>query len=143
MQGILTVSQLKKVVVFGASGFIGGSIYRYLQRIKSLDLVGYSSVECNLLDPRRVVEILGSCGPETSVILCSAITRRVEDSWDAMLKNITMVHNFTSSIPRSGLRSILFMSSADVYGMPPQTLPICEDTKLNPHGCYGLSKLIC
>lgn len=137
------MNDLKWVIVFGASGFIGGSIYRYLQRLKSFDVVGYSSADCNLLDRNRVTEVLGSCGPETSVVFCSAITRSVEDSWDAMLKNITMVHSFTSSIPGSGLRSVIFMSSVDVYGMPPQSLPIREGTQLKPDGYYGLSKLVC
>ena len=141
--GTFSMNDPKQVVVFGASGFIGNSIYRYLQRLKSFDVVGYSSVDCNLLDRRRVAQVLDTCGPETSVVFCSAITRSVEDSWDAMLKNITMVHNFTSSIPNSGLRSIIFMSSVDVYGMPPETSPICEDTKLRPDGYYGLSKLVC
>ena len=110
--------------------------------MKNFDVVGYSSATCNLLDHRRVIKVLASCSPQTSVIICSVIDRLVEDSWEAMLKNITMTHNFVSSIPDSGLRSIIFLSSADVYGIPPERLPINEDIMPRPNGYYGLSKLI-
>jgi UDP-glucose 4-epimerase len=140
--GNITVSRLEKVIVFGASGFIGSHICKYLERIPGLDVAGYSSVDCNLLDRYRVAEVLTFCSSEVSVVICSAISRLVEDSWEAMLKNITMTHNFASSIPDSGLRSIIFLSSTDVYGMPPVSLPINEETMPRPNRYYALSKLI-
>ena len=139
----MKVVPLKKILVFGASGFIGSNILGYFRKKEEFEVVGYSSGNCNLLIQRDVIETLSSYGPETSVVFCSAITRSVEDSWDAMLKNITMIHNFITAIPHSGFRSIIFMSSVDVYGMPSQTFPIHEDTQFNPIGYYGLSKLIC
>jgi nucleoside-diphosphate-sugar epimerase len=61
-----------------------------------------------------------------------------------MQKNILMVHNFIASMPKQGIRSIVFLSSADVYGFPSsQVLPITEATLPEPTGYYGLSKLIC
>jgi nucleoside-diphosphate-sugar epimerase len=138
----MTVVPLKKVVVFGSSGFIGGSIYNYLQGRDCGEVVGYSSADCDLLIRSDVTEILSSYGPDTSVVLCSAITRSIEDSWDVMLKNVAMIHNVTTAIPNSGLRSIILMSSVDVYGMPPKSLPVTEETGVNPIGYYGLSKII-
>jgi len=41
-----------------------------------------------------------------------------------MQKNLAMAQNFAQALPPSGLRSVVFLSSSDVYGMPPTELPI-------------------
>ena len=143
MQSNLTSALLKRVIIFGASGFIGARVYEHLQSLENVDIVGYSSAECDLLDQPRVSKLLDTCDRETSVVLCSGIARRKEDSWHAMMKNVEMVRNFATSIPPGGIRSVVFMSSVDVYGAQPDSLPIREDTKLNPNGYYALSKLTC
>lgn len=132
-----------KVIVFGASGFIGANIFGHLKQKKDFDIVGYSSKNCNLLDQPQTAEVLASSNSKTTAILCSAISRSVEDSWDAMLKNITMVNNFVSSIPSSGLRSIIFLSSADIYGNALSKTLIDEGMVPEPKGFYALSKLTC
>lgn len=130
------------VIVFGASGFIGSNIFRNLKQKKDLDVVGYSSKSCDLLNQSQVTEVLALSRLNTTVILCSAIIpRSIEDCWDTMLKNIHMVHNLVSSIPDAGLRSIIFLSSVDIYGNVLSKKPITEDTLPKPRGFYALSKL--
>lgn len=132
-----------KLVIFGASGFIGSRVSHWLRQENGCEVLSYSSGNCNLLDGAAVSRTLGTCDEDTTLVVCSAVTRCVEESWSAMLENITMIQNIVSNAPAGGLRSIIFLSSADVYGMPPETLPVREDTKFNPSGYYGLSKLIC
>lgn len=105
-----------------------------------LETVGYSSSECDLLDPSQAATALSDCNRETSIVLCSAIPRRREDSLAAMLKNIEMVHNLCAGIPAAGLRSVVFMSSVDVYGVHLGPGSINEETLVNPRSHYGLSK---
>lgn len=139
----MAVEAIHNVIVLGASGFIGANIFRHLKRKKDFDIVGYSSKSCNLLNQSQVAEVLALSNSNTTIILCSGIPRSVEDSWDAMLKNITMVHNFVSSIPNNGLRSIIFLSSTDIYGNALSKTPINEDMVPRPKGFYALSKLAC
>jgi len=136
------VDALHNVIVLGASGFIGANMFRHLKRKKDFDVVGYSSKSCDLLNQSQVAEVLASSNSNTTIILCSAIPRSVEDSWNAMLKNITMVHNFVSSIPNDGLKSIIFTSSTDIYGNASSKTLINEDMLPKPRGFYALSKLI-
>jgi len=134
-------SELEKVIVFGASGFIGKNLHAHIQQKPNLEITGYSSSECDLLDPPSVQKALKNCDRGTSIVLCSAIPRRKEDSWAAMLKNITMVHNVCVGIPAAGVRSFVFISSADVYGAHSGIATINEKTPANPKNHYGVSKL--
>jgi nucleoside-diphosphate-sugar epimerase len=106
-----------------------------------LTTVGYSSDQCDLLDGSQVAVALLGCNRETSIVLCSAIPRRREDSWGALLKNIEMVHNVCTSVPSAGVRSVVFMSSMDVYGIHFGPGAITEESDVNPRGYYGLSNL--
>jgi len=89
-----------------------------------------------------VNELFNADNSKTTVIICSAIPRMKEDSWEAMLKNITIIYNLTSSVHTRNLRSVVFISSTDIYGNNLPEKPIDEDTMPNPIGFYGLSKYI-
>jgi nucleoside-diphosphate-sugar epimerase len=66
----------------------------------------------------------------------------VDNSWRSLSKNIAMAHNVAQSIPDTGLRSLIFLSSADVYGKQIKHLPITEETIPNPDSYYAVSKLM-
>lgn len=134
--------KLENVIIFGASGFIGNNLRSHLQKKTGLEITGYSSSECDLLEPPQAVDALKNCNSGTSIVLCSAIPRRKEDSGAAMLKNIEMVHNLCAGIPDAGIRSFIFMSSMDVYGGHPGIGVINEQTATKPNGHYGVSKLM-
>ncbi|MBF0254585.1 MAG: NAD(P)-dependent oxidoreductase [Candidatus Omnitrophica bacterium] len=134
---------MKKVIVFGSTGFIGSRLASALSSFQDMEVTGLGSCQCDLLrlgDARRAMEMADS---NTSVVFCSAITRDKECSEAAMWKNILMVRNFLSVIPPGGLRSVIFLSSSAVFGEPPSALPIDEDTALRPTEYYGFSKVIC
>ena len=90
---IYSIPILKRVIVFGSSGFIGSALSRYLPKMQGVDVLGYSSSDCDLLDHQNVANALEICDGQTSLIVCSAISPRREDSWPAMVRNIEMVHN--------------------------------------------------
>ena len=138
----MDIYNLDKVIVLGATGFIGRNIYNHLTEKNNLIVEGYSSKNCNLLDPSHVNELFNADNSKTTVIICSAIPRMKEDSWEAMLKNITIIYNLTSSVHTKDLRSVIFISSVDIYGNNLPGKPIDEDTMPNPIGFYGLSKYI-
>jgi len=129
----------ERVLVFGASGFIGSRIVGFLEEM-GLPVEGYSSKTCNLLDKEAVFRTLEHVDESTSIVLCSAIGRMIEDSFDAMRKNLEMIHNVCLYDYHSGVRNIIFLSSTDIYGIPPQTLPIDENTFPKADSYYALSK---
>jgi len=135
--------KIENVIIFGASGFVGSMIFEHLKEANTYEVFGYSSKDCDLLNPSHVAKALSIGTPKTSVVICSVIPPSIEDSWEVMLKNITMIHNVILSIPNNGLRSIILLSSIDIYGSIFPVTPIREDTVPRPDGFYGLSKLVC
>ncbi len=130
-----------KAVIFGASGFIGGRITKFLSD-QGIFAKGYSSETCNLLDKEALSRALENADKQTSIILCSAIPRMIEDTFHAMLKNMEMIHNICSHDYCSGIRSIVFLSSSDIYGAPAEKLPIDEKNYPMANSYYALSKYV-
>jgi UDP-glucose 4-epimerase len=52
-----------------------------------------------------------------------------------------MLRSLLDALPRAGVREIIYLSSTDVYGLPPAELPIREATNPRPTSEYGWSKL--
>ena len=138
----MELGELHKIVIFGSSGFIGTQLEQLLSESFTVPVLGYSSSECNLLNSEQLAEVLSGCGSGTSIILCSGVGRLQEDSRKSLWKNLTMIENTLSNLPSVGVRNIIFLSSTDVYGMPPRELPITEKTPVAPTDFYGLSKLL-
>jgi UDP-glucose 4-epimerase len=131
-----------RVIVLGASGFIGARLLRHLSALNGLSVVGHSSSTCNLLDPEAVERVLAVATSSTSIVFCSSITRTVDESIQAFFSNVRMVETVINALPETGIRSLIFLSSVDVYGRPPVSLPVTEQTKLHPEGYYAPSKLV-
>src|SRR5262245_27162060 len=56
--------------------------------------------------------------------------------------NVNGTRTLLDAMVRAGIRSIVFSSSCAIYGEP-DTIPISEDTVLNPINPYGFTKLVC
>jgi len=128
-----------QVVVLGHTGFLGGSIQRDLQR-KGFPVLAASSKECNLLEADQLPRFFSRISGPFQVVFCAGIARRVDDSFQSMLQNIYMVYHVACAVRERPLRSLIYLSSADVYG-PHPSLPITERTPPAPANFYGLSKL--
>ncbi|MBF0254584.1 MAG: NAD(P)-dependent oxidoreductase [Candidatus Omnitrophica bacterium] len=130
-----------KVLLFGSSGFVGGALYRSLTGA-GYCVEGLTSKDCDLTDSRRVAEVLKRADGETCILFCSAVARIIEDSREAMWRNIEMVKNVLSGLPSGGVAGVIFFSSVDVYGSRPSASPLNEESPVSPSGYYGLSKWI-
>ncbi|MBN2562034.1 MAG: NAD(P)-dependent oxidoreductase [Phycisphaerae bacterium] len=130
------------ITILGASGFIGGNLRQIAARA-GFQVTAHSSTSCNLLDADQTQRVLGNCRDAMNLIFCSAIGRAREDSREAMWKNIVMARNVMTAVAEVRLRCLVFMSSADVCGLPPQRLPISEDLAPHPASFYDLSKVVC
>jgi len=80
------MSEVTKVIVFGGSGFIGKNICQHLNDNNEFDTIAYSKKDVDLLDFTKTSQIITTCSPNTSILICSAITRSQSDSWETFLK---------------------------------------------------------
>ena len=133
---------MDKIVILGASGFIGSNINKYLID-KNFDVQGFSSNSCNLLERSEINKLFSSIENDVSLIICSAITRSTDDSLGSMIANIQMIDNILKEVKNNQLKNIIFMSSVDIYDVINDSKIINEHTPLRPAGYYGLSKLVC
>jgi len=132
-----------KVIIIGCSGFIGNSLYNYLSSNSNFDVVGFSSINCNLLNYDQVEYALKNIKDETSIVFVSFIGPKQDNTIDSFTKNVQMVTNFVNVITDKQIKSIIFISSTDIYGMPALQLPITENTGPNIIDFYSLSKYTC
>ena len=132
---------MTEITILGASGFIGGSLFNKFSANSKYNVKGYSSQDCNLLSLAAVNKALSSMPADSVVIMASSIPRMKEDSFDAMMKNITMAENISRFLESHRIRQFIFLSTVDVYGKSDASAPISESIMPNPDTYYGISKL--
>ena len=138
----MTAGLPKRVIILGGSGFIGSALTARLKLDGEIPVEAWSSSYCNLLDPASPDRLLCDVNSETTLIFTSVVGRLQDNSMEAMRKNYEMARNCLAALSDRQLRSIIFLSTADVYGLPPRELPITERTAPCPVDWYGWSKLL-
>lgn len=131
-----------KVLITGASGFIGRNLAEYLSR--QYDVSAPPSEELNLLDSSAVRSYL--CTNHFDVVVHAATTRsnrRVSAPADLLDRNCRMFFNLARNAGLFG-KMISFGSGAeyDRRNLPPCVKEDYFDTSV-PADAYGFSKYIC
>lgn len=128
-------SSMGKVIVTGASGFIGRAL---VVRLKSL---GFKVIEFNHSDGDIADPRVFSAVPEASHVIHLAGRHFVPDSWAEPLEflrvNLLGTQNIIDHCLKHG--SKLIFSSAYLYGVPDYN-PIAEDHPVTSNNPYALSK---
>lgn len=131
-----------KLLVLGG-GFIATNLENSIDKIgpaQSIKLV--TRFECDLTNRRQVVNRLsGFLDGETTVIMTACVTRLHDNSFKGFEKNVNMVENL-SQILSNKIRSIIYISSVDVYGVLPEDSIIHEALPLRPGDYYSMSKVV-
>lgn len=133
----------KRVVILGASGFIGKYLFGKFAQTKGIKTAGFSSKDLDLLSERKLKDKLSGLTSDDILILAAAITRLKENSFSSMLKNIRMIENIAAFIAERPVGQVIYMSTIDVYGIDiKKGVKITENTPLCPHDYYAISKLV-
>ena len=146
------------VLVTGGAGYIGGHVLRVLAAAgrdvlvvddlstgRAARLDGVPLLRLDLADPGCVPHLAGAMRTHgvTSVVHLAA-RKRVHESVQRPLwyleQNVGGVAHVIAAMERAGVASIVFSSSAAVYGCPANDL-VHEDDALAPVNPYGRTKL--
>ena len=101
-----------KIVVLGASGFIGKALCNDLTR-KNKNFLGYSSTECNLLYNEAVYKLNDVINNDDIIVFISALAPCKDN--DMYKKNLTMLSNLINAVKNIKLKHIIYISSDAVY----------------------------
>jgi len=134
---------VSSVIILGKNSYIGRYLSNYLECNGQTNLIALSSKDCDLLNYDDVANRFSVLTKnDSTIVFLSAINRSVDNSFQSFKKNTEMVKNFVDNAKLLNVRSIIYLSSVDVYGKN-SDLPITENTSINPDTWYGLSKYVC
>jgi len=145
-----------KVLVTGGAGYIGSHVVKALgergYRVLTYDslVTGHrwavlygELVVGDLLDTTRLEEVMRAFRPDAIIHFAAYIV--VPESVAHPLKyyhnNVTGSLSLLAAMHRTGVKDVLFSSSAAVYGIPEQ-VPVPESARLAPINPYGQSKAV-
>ncbi len=147
---------MKKVLITGATGFVGTHLTDYLSSKNEFEIYGTSLTEEKNPSEKIKIEAIDLTGFESVKILVekvkpdivyhlAALTSPAEsfnNPTPVVLGNIEIQMNLLNAVRNAGLSPrILIVSSADIYGLvDPKNLPLNESAPLRPVSPYAVSK---
>lgn len=128
-----------RVVILGASGFIGAHLMTYFER-SGIEAVGISSKKIDLTAPDAARQLAGAVGKNDTLILASCITREKGEDLLTLRKNLAMAENAGLFLEQQGCAHAIYISSDAVY--KDGVSLVREDTECNPGGLYGMTHVM-
>lgn len=129
---------MTRVLLFGASGFIGGHVRRELE--DDMDLVTPSRAECDLTGAtrERLQDLIGATRPDAVVCCAGAVTGTTEE---LVRSNTLAAAKLLDAIAVAapGTRLVRLGSAAE-YGPVPFGTSVDEDAAPAPVSDYGVSQ---
>ena len=127
-----------RVVVLGASGFLGGDLMDYL-REQRISAIGVSSRDIDLTRPESVAELSRRCQPGDVLIFASTITPDKGKDVRTLMRNLAMGEHVGEFLEKSACSHVVYVGSDAVYDDAAN--PIREDSPCNPASLHGVMHL--
>ncbi len=129
-----------RVVVLGASGFVGGALTRLLQA-QGVASVPVSSGDIDLSQSEAEAQLASLLQPDDVLVFVSALTPDRGKDIATMMKNITMGEHVCAALTaQGGCAQAVYLSSDAVYD--DDANPVREDSPRHPSSLYGLMHVV-
>lgn len=128
-----------RVVILGASGFLGRALHTRLSH-DGVDVVAHSSRTLDLTNPESFSKLDGVLGPDTTLVFAAALTPDRGQTPATFFANTTMVTNLAAYLEGRRLLQLVYVGSDSVYGLGADV--VTEDTSVEPTGYYAVSKYV-
>lgn len=137
---------MKKLMLTGATGFVGGFIQQALA--SENNAYGFALVppqDIELRDAEGVARICAESAPDYVIHLAaqSFVPESFKNPRETYEVNFLGTLNLLQALKSSGFKGrFLFVGSGDMYGLvAPETLPLTESSPLKPRNPYAVSKV--
>jgi UDP-glucose 4-epimerase len=127
-----------RVIVLGASGFLGRSLLQRLSR-GGVETVPVSSRELNLSSAGAAADLAALLKPTDSVVFLAATKLGLRLDDDGFVENVAMGAAFCNAVRKAGCSHVVYLSSDAVY--PFSNSAIREDSATAPTYLYALMHL--
>ncbi len=133
---------MKKILLFGSSGFIGRNIKEYFLKQEGYIVTGPSRMACDLLNYFQTRQVITKLQPDFIINAAYiGVDSGVKYSNEYVFNNLKIVTNIlrgSTQVPN--LKKMLFFGSGLEYGDSKN--PISENHSLNPKNIYATTKAI-
>ena len=126
--------ELERVVLIGASGFIGATIQRQLS-VQGVPTLGLTSSDVDLADASALAQLVTLLKPTDSVVMLAALTPDKGRDMATLMKNLAMMQNVCAAIEKIGCTHFVYFSSDAVYDTA--ISHVSEATPTSPQDLYG------
>ena len=128
-----------RVVIVGASGFVGQAAMRAL-REQSIETIGLSSREVDLCHPEAISALRTIVQPDDVLIMVSAITPDKGKDIGTFKRNVAMGEHVSACLAQARCAQVIYLSSDAVYADDASL--IRETTPTTPTTWHGMMHLV-
>ena len=127
-----------RVMVLGASGFIGSDLMAHL-RERRVPAVGISSCEIDLTHPDSVEQLRHQSQPGDVLVFASTITPDKGKDARTLMRNLAMGEHVAAFLEQAACSHVVYLSSDAVFD--DDANPVREDSRCNPASFHGVMHL--
>ncbi|MCA1557225.1 MAG: NAD(P)-dependent oxidoreductase [Acidobacteria bacterium] len=129
----------ERVVIVGASGFVGRDLVRHLTE-QEVEAVALSSADVDLNSTESATKLRGIVREQDALVIVSAITPDKGKDVATLMRNLAMGQNVAAFLEEVKCRHIVYISSDAVYA--DDANPVRETSCCDPSSFHGLMHLV-